>query len=152
MRAGSGEEAIDALKELAEKGQPVALILSDQRMPRLNGTQVLEQARVLHPEARRVLLTAYADTGAAIAAINSSQVHYYLVKPWNPPEEKFYPTLNDQLEDWKSHCKSGYDGLKIIGSRWSEKVTIYTIFCPETRFRTSFSRLKVCLPKKRSRS
>ena len=121
LRANSGEEAIDALKELAEKGQPVALVLSDQRMPRLNGTQVLEQARLLHPDARRVLLTAYADTGAAIAAINSSQVHYYLVKPWNPPEEKLYPTLDDQLEDWKSHFKPGYDGLKIIGSRWSDK-------------------------------
>ena len=121
LRANSGEEAIDALKELAEKGQPIALVLSDQRMPRLNGTQVLEQARVLHPDARRVLLTAYADTGAAIAAINSSQVHYYLVKPWNPPEEKLYPVLDDQLEDWKSHFKPGYDGLKIIGSRWSAK-------------------------------
>lgn len=121
LRANSGEEAIDALKELAEKGQAVALVLSDQRMPRLNGTQVLEQARLLHPDARRVLLTAYADTGAAIAAINSSQVHYYLVKPWNPPEEKLYPVLDDQLEDWKSHFKPGYDGLKIIGSRWSDK-------------------------------
>ena len=121
LRANSGEEAIGALKELAEKGQPVALVLSDQRMPRLNGTQVLEQARMLHPEARRVLLTAYADTGAAIAAINSSQVHYYLVKPWNPPEEKLYPVLDDQLEDWKNHFKPGYEGLKIIGSRWSDK-------------------------------
>jgi len=121
LRANSGEEAIDALKELAEKGQAVALVLSDQRMPRLNGTQVLQQARLLHPDARRVLLTAYADTGAAIAAINSSQVHYYLVKPWNPPEEKLYPVLDDQLEDWKSHFKPGYDGLKIIGSRWSDK-------------------------------
>jgi thioredoxin reductase (NADPH) len=119
-RAESGAAAMDALKELKLRDEQVGLVLADQRMPGMSGVEFLEQSRNLYPKARRVLLTAYADTDAAIAAINQADVHYYLLKPWDPPQEKLYPVLDDLLEDWKvqDRLRSG-DGVRVVGHRWS---------------------------------
>lgn len=122
LRAGSGEAALEALDELKEQEQPVALLLSDQRMPGMDGVAFLDQARARFPEARRVLLTAYADTEAAIAAINRSQVDYYLLKPWDPPEEKLYPVLDDLLADWRAAYRPPFEGIRVVGDRWSARV------------------------------
>ena len=119
MRAASGPAALDTLRQLKTRQEPVALLLSDQRMPGMTGVEFLEQARELYPEARRVLLTAYADTEAAIRAINSARIHYYLNKPWDPPEDKLYPVLNDLLDDWKAGYRPRFEGLLVIGHRWS---------------------------------
>jgi thioredoxin reductase (NADPH) len=119
MRAASGQAALDTLTQLKTREEPVALLVSDQRMPGMTGVELLEQAREIYPDARRVLLTAYADTGAAIRAINSARIHYYLSKPWDPPEEKLYPVLNDLLEDWKGSFKPPFEGVRVIGHRWS---------------------------------
>src|SRR5580658_1000415 len=119
MRAASGQAALDTLAQLKTRQEPVALILSDQRMPGINGVEFLERARPIYPEARRVLLTAYADTEAAIRAINTARIHYYLNKPWDPPEEKLYPVLSDLLEDWKAGYQPPFEGLRVIGHRWS---------------------------------
>jgi len=119
MRAASGQAALDTLAQVKPRQEPVALIVSDQRMPGMTGVDFLERSREIYPEARRVLLTAYADTEAAIQAINSARINYYLNKPWDPPEEKLYPVLNDLLEDWKAGFKPPFEGLRVIGSRWS---------------------------------
>ena len=119
MRAGGGQAALDTLAQLKTREEPVALLLSDQRMPGMTGVEMLERTRDLYPEARRVLLTAYADTEAAIRAINSARIHYYLNKPWDPPEEKLYPVLNDLLEDWQAGYRPSFEGLRVIGHRWS---------------------------------
>jgi thioredoxin reductase (NADPH) len=121
MRAASGKAALDTLAQLKARNEPVALLLSDQRMPGMTGVEFLEQARDSYPEARRVLLTAYADTEAAIRAINSARIHYYLNKPWDPPEEKLYPVLSDLLEDWQAGYQPPFEGLRVIGTRWSPK-------------------------------
>jgi thioredoxin reductase (NADPH) len=119
-RAESGSAALDALKELKLRDEQVGLLLADQRMPEMTGVEFLEQSRNLYPKARRVLLTAYADTDAAISAINQADVHYYLLKPWDPPQEKLYPVLDDLLEDWKvqDRLRSG-DQVRVVGHRWS---------------------------------
>jgi thioredoxin reductase (NADPH) len=119
-RAESGSGALDALKELKLRDEQVGLLLADQRMPGMTGVEFLEQSRNLYPKARRVLLTAYADTEAAISAINQADVHYYLLKPWDPPQEKLYPVLDDLLEDWKvqDRLKSG-GRIRVVGHRWS---------------------------------
>jgi thioredoxin reductase (NADPH) len=119
MRAAGGQAALDTLAQLKSRDEPVALIISDQRMPGITGVQLLEQARDIYPDARRVLLTAYADTEAAIRAINTARIHYYLNKPWDPPEEKLYPVLDDLLEDWQAGYRPVFEGLRVIGSRWS---------------------------------
>jgi thioredoxin reductase (NADPH) len=121
MRAASGKAALDTLAQLKTRDEPVALLLSDQRMPGMTGVEFLEQARPIYPESRRVLLTAYADTEAAIRAINTARIHYYLNKPWDPPEEKLYPVLNDLLEDWQTGYRPAFEGLRVIGHRWSLK-------------------------------
>ncbi len=118
LRAASGQAALDILNQLKSREEPVALIVSDQRMPGMTGVEFLERARSMYPEARRVLLTAYADTEAAIRAINTARIHYYLNKPWDPPEEKLYPVLNDLLDDWKSGYRPQFEGLRVIGHRW----------------------------------
>ncbi len=118
LRAASGQAALDTLEQLREREEPVALVISDQRMPGMTGVEFLERARPIYPEARRVLLTAYADTEAAIRAINTAKIHYYLNKPWDPPEEKLYPVLNDLLEDWKTGYRPQFEGLRVIGHRW----------------------------------
>lgn len=119
MRAASGQAALDTLAQVKLRQDPVALIVSDQRMPGMTGVDFLERARLDYPETRRVLLTAYADTEAAIQAINSARIHYYLNKPWDPPEEKLYPVLSDLLDDWKAGYRPPFEGLRVIGSRWS---------------------------------
>jgi thioredoxin reductase (NADPH) len=121
MRAGSGQAALDTLAQLKTRQEPVALLLSDQRMPGMTGVEFLERAIEFYPEARRVLLTAYADTEVAIRAINTARIHYYLTKPWDPPEEKLYPVLSDLLEDWKAGYQPPFEGLRVIGHRWSLK-------------------------------
>jgi thioredoxin reductase (NADPH) len=119
-RAESGPEALDALKELKLRDEQVGLLLADHRMPDMTGVEFLDQAREFYPKARRVLLTAYADTDAAIAAINRADVDYYLLKPWDPPEEKLYPVLDDLLEDWKAHDRlKSDDQVRVVGHRWS---------------------------------
>lgn len=118
LRAASGAAALDICRQLKERHETVALFLSDQRMPGMTGVDFLQQAIPLYPEAKRVLLTAYADTEAAIRAINSAKIHYYLNKPWDPPEEKLYPVLDDLLEAWKQGYKPPYEGIRVIGVRW----------------------------------
>ena len=103
VRADSGAAALELLQELKRRGEASALMLVDQRMPAMTGVEFLQQAVEIYPEAKRVLLTAYADTDAAIAAINESRVQYYLLKPWDPPEERLYPVLDDMLEDFQQH-------------------------------------------------
>ncbi len=119
LRAASGGAALDICRQLIERKDAVALFLSDQRMPGLTGVDFLQQAMTMFPEAKRVLLTAYADTEAAIRAINAAKIHYYLNKPWDPPEEKLYPILDDLLESWKQGFKAPYEGIRVIGLRWS---------------------------------
>jgi thioredoxin reductase (NADPH) len=119
VRADSGAAAIEATQKLKLRNEPVALFLVDQRMPQMSGVEFLEQALAIFPNAKRVLLTAYADTDAAIRAINSTQIDYYLLKPWNPPEERLYPVLNDLLEDWFANFRPAFAGIRVIGNRWS---------------------------------
>ena len=119
LTATSGHEALQALNQLRRRGNPVALLLVDQRMPAMTGIALLGEARTLYPDAKRVLLTAYADTGAAIAAINEVGLHHYLMKPWDPPEERLYPVLNDLLAEWSAHARPIFEGIRIVGSPWS---------------------------------
>ena len=119
VRAASGQAALDICAQLKDRGETVALFLSDQRMPGMSGVDFLHQAIGLYPDAKRVLLTAYADTEAAIRAINSAKIHYYLNKPWDPPEEKLYPVLDDLLQAWKQGYKPPFEGIRVIGLRWS---------------------------------
>ncbi|HTV06138.1 MAG TPA: FAD-dependent oxidoreductase [Acidobacteriaceae bacterium] len=119
VRAASGQTALDTCTQLQQRGDEVALFLSDQRMPGMTGVDFLEKARHLYPEARRVLLTAYADTEAAIKAINTARIQYYLTKPWDPPEERLYPVLDDLLGAWGEGYKPRYEGMRVIGHRWS---------------------------------
>src|SRR5918996_728287 len=119
LRADSADSAMDTLGQLKLRGDTVALFLVDQRMPRTTGVEFLEEARVLYPEAKKVLLTAYADTDAAIKAINDIGLDYYLQKPWDPPEENLYPVLDDLLGDWRSHYRPPFEGIRVVGNRWS---------------------------------
>jgi thioredoxin reductase (NADPH) len=119
MRANSGESAMDALRQLKLRNDPVALMLVDQRMPHMSGVEFIERAGAIYPEAKRALLTAYADTEAAIGAINKARVDYYLMKPWDPPEENFYPVLNDLLDDWLASFRPPFEGIRVLGHRWS---------------------------------
>jgi thioredoxin reductase (NADPH) len=119
LSVGSGPEALTVLEELRTRAEPLALILADQRMPEVEGIEVLTRARELFPEAKRVLLTAYADTTAAIRAINSAQVDHYLLKPWDPPEQLLYPTLHDLLANWQATYRPAFAGVRLIGFQWS---------------------------------
>lgn len=119
MRADSGTSALDATQKLKLRGDTVALFLADQRMPNMSGVEFLEQASPIFPAAKRALLTAYADTDAAISAINDANLDYYLLKPWDPPEEKLYPVLEDLIADWKASFKPEFKGVKVISDRWS---------------------------------
>src|SRR5271155_4332318 len=119
LRAASGLTALDICRQLKERNETVALFLSDQRMPGMTGVELLQQVIPLFPDAKRVLLTAYADTDAAIRAINSAKIHYYLNKPWDPPEEKLYPVLDDLLQAWNSGYKPPYDGIQVVSVRWA---------------------------------
>ncbi|WNV73692.1 FAD-dependent oxidoreductase [Geodermatophilus sp. DSM 44513] len=119
LRAGSGAEALEALRELKLRGDPVAVLLADHRMPEMTGVEFLERAMDLVPRARRALLTAYADTDAAIAAINDVDVDAYLLKPWDPPEEKLYPRVDEMLRTWHDTPDPEVAGVKLVGHRWS---------------------------------
>ncbi|MEV6663936.1 FAD-dependent oxidoreductase [Streptomyces nigra] len=121
VRAESGESALEALRELKLRGDLVAVILADYRMPQMNGIEFLEQALDVYPGARRVLLTAYADTSAAIDAINVVDLDHYLLKPWDPPEEKLYPVLDDLLEAWRRSDYRPVPATKVVGHRWSAR-------------------------------
>ena len=119
LRADSGAAALEALKQLKLRNEPVALFLVDQRMPQMTGVEFLEQAMEFYPDAKRALLTAYADTDAAIRAINSARVDYYLMKPWHPPKEKLYPIVDELLDDWRGSFRPPFQGIRVIGHRWS---------------------------------
>jgi thioredoxin reductase (NADPH) len=121
VKANSGESALDAARQLLRRNEIVALFLSDQRMPKMTGIQFLEEARAIFPEARKVLLTAYADTEVAISSINSLQLDYYLMKPWDPPEENLYPVLSELLEDWRASVRLPFEGLRVAGTLWSPR-------------------------------
>ena len=121
LKAESGQKALELLKHLKLRNETLALLLVDQRMPHLSGVAFLEQAMNIFPEAKRVLLTAYADTEAAIRSINKTKIDYYLMKPWDPPEEHLYPILDDLLDDWWALAKPPFEGIRIIGLRWSPK-------------------------------
>lgn len=122
VQAESGQQALKQLKEMKLHNEPVALLLADEQMPGMSGTELLKQARSLYPKAKRVLMTTYADTHAAIQAINTAHIDYYLMKPWNPPEERLYPVLNDLLADWVAQYRPPFAGLRVIGHRWSPKI------------------------------
>lgn len=121
LSAGSGTEALQSLNTIHARAESLALVLADQRMPEVEGVEVLTSALALFPEAKRVLLTAYADTAAAVKAINSAQLDYYLSKPWDPPEELLYPTLHDLLARWQASYRPTFAGLRLIGFQWSPR-------------------------------
>jgi len=118
-RAGSGSEALEVLRDLKLRNEAIALLLVDQRMPGMTGVAFLHEAMALFPSAKRALLTAYADTDAAIRAINEVKLDHYLIKPWHPPEELLYPVLDDLLDDWRANYQPVFDGVRVVGHRWS---------------------------------
>src|SRR5712672_846835 len=117
----SPEGALDLLKQLKVRNDSVALLLADQRMPRMDGVEFLQQAMGIFPGAKRALLTAYADTNAAIDAINEANIHYFLMKPWDPPTEHLYPQLDDLLDDWRASYRPAFEGIRVLGTRWSPR-------------------------------
>src|SRR5438552_862146 len=117
----SANEALEVIKELKLKNEAIALFISDQRMPEMEGIDFLEKAREIYADAKQVMLTAYSDIEAAIRAINTVKLDYYLLKPWYPPEEKLYPVVNDLLDDWHALYKPDHEGIRIIGFQWSPK-------------------------------
>jgi thioredoxin reductase (NADPH) len=119
MKVGSGSEAVDVVRQLRQRADTVALFLVDQRMPYMSGTDFLREAMKYYPDARKVLLTAYADTQAAIDSINSIGLDHYLLKPWDPPEQNLYPVLDDLLSDWWQTAPPPYDGIRVAGTQWS---------------------------------
>lgn len=121
VKAVSGADALETVKEFKRRNEPLALLLVDQRMPAMSGTEFLQAALKLYPEVKRVLLTAYADTDAAISSINDVGLDYYLMKPWDPPEERLYPVLDDLLSDWLASVPVPYDGIRVAGTLWSAR-------------------------------
>jgi thioredoxin reductase (NADPH) len=121
LRAGSGEEALATLREAKLRGTPIALLLVDQRMPGMSGVELLEAALEIAPDAKSALLTAYADTQAAIDAINRVSLDHYLLKPWDPPEEQLYPVIDDLLDAWRAEAPADADRIQLVGHRWSRE-------------------------------
>src|SRR5215203_1584446 len=121
LKTDSGQKALELVKQLKLRNEALALLLVDQRMPHMSGVAFLEQAMNIFPDAKRVLLTAYADTEAAIRSINKAKIDYYMMKPWDPPQEYLYPILDDLLDDWWASFKHPFEGIRIIGLRWSPK-------------------------------
>ena len=121
LSTSSAKEALDSLLELKNKGESVAMFISDQRMPEMEGVDFLSQAMVFYDDAKKVLLTAYSDTDAAIKAINKVKLDYYFSKPWDPPEERLYPVISDLLDDWQNNFRPDYKGIKLVGYQFSPK-------------------------------
>ena len=121
LGSDSPESALGILKQLKVRNDSVALLLADQRMPKMDGVQFLQEAMRIYPDAKRALLTAYADTTAAISAINDAGINYFFLKPWDPPTERLYPQLDDLLDDWQASYKPSYDGIRVLGTRWSPR-------------------------------
>jgi len=121
LSSDSPEGALDLLKELRLRNDGVALLLADQRMPRMDGVGFLQEAKQIFPDAKRALLTAYADTNAAISAINQASLDYFFMKPWDPPTEHLYPQLDDLLDDWRASYRPAYEGIRVLGTRWSPR-------------------------------
>jgi thioredoxin reductase (NADPH) len=121
LAAGSGPDALELVRELTRRGDPVALFIVDQRMPLMTGVEFLSEALTLQPDAKRVLLTAYADTDVAIRAINEIRLDQYLLKPWDPPEERLYPVVDDLLADWIANFRPPFEGLRLLSGRWSPR-------------------------------
>lgn len=119
IRADSGMSALDVVQQLKLRNESVSLFLVDQRMPQMGGVEFLEQAMTVFPDAKRALLTAYADTEAAIRAINGARLDYYLLKPWDPPEDRLYPVVDDLLDDWYASFRPPFEGIRVVGHRWS---------------------------------
>lgn len=119
LASDAPQKAMDAVQQLTARGDRIALFLVDQRMPHISGTEFLMDALTLQPDARRVLLTAYADSSAAIEAINKVRLNHYLMKPWEPPEENLYPVISDLLEDWNATSRESFEGIYVVGTRWS---------------------------------
>ena len=113
--------ALDLLKQLKVRNDDVALLLADQRMPHMDGVGFLQEATQIFPDAKRALLTAYADTNAAISAINEANIHYFFLKPWDPPAEHLYPQLDDLLDDWRASYRPTFEGIRLLGTRWSPR-------------------------------
>jgi thioredoxin reductase (NADPH) len=121
LRAESGSIGLELLKRLKLRNDPTALLLVDQRMPQITGVDFLQEAMGIFPDAKRVLLTAYADTDAAIRSINKAKIDFYLMKPWTPPEQNLYPVIDDLLDDWMASFHPDFEGIRVIGLRWSAK-------------------------------
>src|SRR5260221_14066028 len=121
IEANSGQQALNQLKQMSLHNEPVALLLADEQMSEMNGSEFLKEVRALYPKAKRILLTTYADTHAAIQAINSALIDYYLMKPWDPPEERLYPVLDDLLADWLASYHPPFAALREIDHRWSPR-------------------------------
>jgi len=117
----SPEKALDILKQLRVRNDSVALLLADQRMPRMNGVEFLQEGMRIFPDAKRALLTAYADTSAAISAINEANINYFFMKPWDPPSEHLFPQLDDLLDDWRASYRPAFEGIRVLGTRWSPR-------------------------------
>ncbi|MGA9931419.1 MAG: response regulator, partial [Terriglobales bacterium] len=117
----SPEAALNLLKQLKVRNDAVALLLADQRMPKMDGVAFLQEAMHVFPDAKRALLTAYADTNAAISAINQASINYFFLKPWDPPSEHLYPQLNDLLDDWQASYRPAFQGIRVLGTRWSPR-------------------------------
>src|SRR6201981_2431019 len=121
LGSDSPESALDILKQLKVRNDSVALLLADQRMPKMDGVQFLQQAMRIYPDAKRALLTAYADTSAAISAINDAGINYFFLKPWDPPTERLYPQMDDMLDDWQASYRPAFEGIRVLGTRWSPR-------------------------------
>lgn len=121
LRADSGLTALEILKQLKLRNEPPALLLVDQRMPQMTGVEFIEQAMIIFPDAKRVLLTAYADTDAAIRSINKAKIDFYLMKPWDPPEQNLFPVIDDLLDDWMASFRPPFEGIRLVGLFWSPK-------------------------------
>src|SRR5436305_12690855 len=121
LASDSPEKALDLLKQLKVRNDSVALLLADQRMPKMDGVAFLQEAMHIFPDAKRALLTAYAYTNAAISAINQAGINYFFLKPWDPPEEHLYPQLDDVLDDWQASYRPTFEGIRVLGTRWSPR-------------------------------
>lgn len=139
LRASSGAEALEALRDLQARGDTVAVLVADQRMPEMTGTEFLKEAAGIFPDARTVLLTAYADTDAAISAINEVGLDHYLLKPWDPPEDRLFPVIDELLDEWMAAHPPPFSGVRVIGTRWSPAAHVVKDFLARNRIPYRFA-------------